>query len=245
MNFFEWFFSKQCPLCCEYQRDNNICFECFREVSFLTNACKKCQEPFDFNVEEIDTCQKCIEQDLNFYSSMKCAVVYNEFIKNLIIRFKNQSDFFLSNIFAKFILNSASDLFESDSIIIPIPLFYKRLIWRGYNQSYVLAKKLAYAKNIELANNIIFRIKDTNSQALKKFAQRHENMKDAFAVYDPRLVKNKKFIIVDDVITTGATVFECANKLHEYGAKKVDIIAVARRIKDPAYKNFHNVEMKS
>lgn len=232
-NFFEIFFSPQCPICCTPQNTNNICHECFGKVSFLNSACRKCQEPFEYEIPGIDICNKCTQLNYDFYSQMRCPLQYNEAIKNLVVRFKNQEDFSLAKLFAKFILNTAQDIFVNEAIIIPVPLFKKRLIWRGYNQSLVLANCIAKTLKCVTVNRALLRVKDTNSQALKTIQARMDNMQGAFAI-EPKyanFIKGKRCIILDDVITTGATVFECAKTLHKHGAGNIDIVSVARRLR--------------
>jgi len=225
-------FSCRCPVCNYEQAGNDICYLCFAQFTFLNNACKKCQEPFEYSVAGVDTCVKCANEELNFYSNMRCALVYNEILKNMIIRFKNNSDFVLKNIFNKFIRNCAQDLIQ-DSIIIPVPLYKKRLIWRGYNQSIVLAENLLKFTNATLLKEGLIRTKDTNLFQSKTIIQRKEKVVGAFIINSryKNYIKGKKITILDDVITTGSTVFECAKILSKYEPSEINIIAIGRRLK--------------
>ena len=112
-------------------------------------------------------------------------------------------------------------------IIIPIPLFKLRRIDRGYNQSYYIAKGVSKETGIPTENRIVKRIKNTISQTTLDHNERKENVGGAFTLSNKKIVQSKKIIILDDVITTGATVSELAKLLKENGAAKVFAISVA------------------
>ncbi len=240
---FRLFFVPQCPVCNEPQATDNICSACFNAISFLGAACRKCQEPFEYQVPGVDICEACNIKHLEFYNSMHCVIKYNETIKNLIVRYKNQSDFGLGHLFAKWIFNKDQNIFSSavddkfnQIILVPVPLFKKRIIKRGYNQSLLLVRCLSKFSNLSYLN-VLERTRDTNSQATKTIAERADNVKGAFALAKQyqSFVRGKNFIIVDDVITTGATLFECAKILHAAGAKNIELVAIARRLKKSHY----------
>lgn len=230
------FFQPQCPVCFDENETNNICAKCFSQVIFLQEACMKCQTPFDYIVPDMEICARCQELaetiDLKSYDKMFCALQYNELVKNLIVRFKNQQDFSLAKLFAKWLFakyNNAN-LNLQNVVIVPIPLYKTRLVQRGYNQSMLIAKEFAKLVNLPCIN-LLKRTRDTNTQATKTIQERHENVKGAFAV-DIRykdFIKGKNILLIDDVITTGATMFECAKALKN--ANSVQLLAVARRLR--------------
>jgi ComF family protein len=229
MHFLDIFFAKQCPGCFEIQDNNNFCSACFSRLSFIINACKMCQEQFDVVVPGVDVCLKCADRNFS-HSKMRCVFKYNEFVKQLILRFKNQSDFSLGKVLGRFLINALADF--GCEIVIPVPLFKNRLVWRGFNQSVFLARLIAKGSNI-MFMHALERVRNTNSQALKKIEERFANVDNAFLVSDSclSLIKGRKILLVDDVITTGATVFECAKVLMKSGAGDVKIGALARRMK--------------
>lgn len=238
MNFLNLFLPPRCPVCTKIQEDSKICYQCFSQISFLSNACAICQEPFDYVVHGIDTCLNCQKKKEKYeirnkkypIDGMKCALIYNETIKNLILRFKNGSDFSLLDIFATWIINSAQEQLKG-CIIVPVPLNKWRLLRRGYNQAQLLAKKITQKTGI-VHMNLLNRVKHTASQGFKTFKQRAENIKGAFEVADFEFVKNSNIFLLDDVITTGSTILECAKTLKKGGAGKVYAISLARRIKN-------------
>jgi ComF family protein len=106
-------------------------------------------------------------------------------------------------------------------IVIPVPLHKRRLRTRGYNQSELLARCICKREGLKLESGALRRIKDTTSQTHKHKDERIKNVFAAFAVVKPDVVKDKTILLVDDVITTGATLGECAIMLRHYGAKRI------------------------
>jgi len=116
----------------------------------------------------------------------------------------------------------------NDSIIIPVPLAKKRLRWRGYNQAEAIARELERIWLVPTTSDCLKRHKETKTQAELSKSERRENIKKAFTCENSALLKDKSIFLIDDVITTGATISECANVLLKNGAREVLGIAVAR-----------------
>jgi ComF family protein len=112
-------------------------------------------------------------------------------------------------------------------VIIPIPMHPKKQKKRGYNQSACFGKGLAEVWQIPQLEDGIEKLADTISQTKKSRKDRYENMKNGFKIPNPDLIKDKNILLVDDVITTGATLEVCANLLLEAGAKTVSIATIA------------------
>ncbi|MGI8784261.1 MAG: ComF family protein [Acidobacteriota bacterium] len=112
--------------------------------------------------------------------------------------------------------------------VIPIPLHPSRLRRRGYNQAELLARRLARAGGFPLCSRALRRTRKTQSQAGLSDRQRHDNVRGAFEVRRPRQVRNSDVILVDDVVTTGATVESCRKALVAAGAARVVVLALAR-----------------
>jgi ComF family protein len=120
--------------------------------------------------------------------------------------------------------NGFSDKFD---VILPVPLHFNRLIIRGYNQSDSLAKGLSESLQIEWRNDVLKRGIETETQISKTRLERYENMKDVFFVDKPEGLSEKRIVIVDDTLTTGATLESCVLALNDVGVKNVSIIAFA------------------
>jgi len=141
----------------------------------------------------------------------------------------------LSEILAPYLIEELAErrMYGSfnNPLIVPIPLHPARFKERGFNQAERIATLLLRYmndKNITIATNFLYRIKKTGKQTLRASKQeRYENIKNAFVVPHPEMVKNKDIILIDDVITTGATLAEAEKTLQKSGARNVLCVAVA------------------
>jgi len=122
---------------------------------------------------------------------------------------------------------AASSQYQDIDLVIPVPLHWKRLRTRGYNQSECIAQGIAAYLQVPLDTNHLIRHSATSSQTRKNRYQRYENMKSVFAICDETALKDKHILLVDDVITTGATIEACALELHRCGIRKLSIFALA------------------
>lgn len=112
-------------------------------------------------------------------------------------------------------------------LIIPVPLHRKREKSRGYNQSLCIAEGLGAKMQLPLSKNVLVKTIATSSQTRKGRFSRYENLKSAFGVQDESMLQGKNILLVDDVITTGATLEGCASVLYPAGIKDLSIAAVA------------------
>jgi ComF family protein len=119
---------------------------------------------------------------------------------------------------------SASDY----DVVIPVPLHWRRLWWRGFNQAALLAAEVARRLDLPLDTTAMSRRRFTTAQTSQHHDERVKNVRSAFAVTNPERVINRRVLIVDDVMTTGATVDECARVLIAAGAACVDVFTLAR-----------------
>ena len=132
---------------------------------------------------------------------------------------------------AKYLGNMLADMFCNRSLpvpdsIIPVPLHFFRLMTRGYNQATELAKPLTKKINVPLDTQICKRIRFSKPQSSLPLKQRTKNVRNAFAVNSD--VVYEHVLLVDDVVTTGATINELSRLLHLAGVKKIDVLACAR-----------------
>ena len=106
-------------------------------------------------------------------------------------------------------------------LIIPVPLHYRKRLERGYNQAEILAGQLSARFNKQLVSSVLKRVSNTRSQTYLNSQQRYANVKNAFRVNDKKAVKGKRILLVDDIVTTGATLYECSKVLRVAGALEV------------------------
>lgn len=119
---------------------------------------------------------------------------------------------------------------ETPDIIVPVPLHPKRLRSRGFNQSIIVAKPLAKRLGIAFDVDILVRATDPGPQVDRERKERIQAVKGIFAVKDPQTFKGKNVLLIDDVLTTGATVNECARVLKKAGAANVNVLTIARTL---------------
>jgi ComF family protein len=125
-----------------------------------------------------------------------------------------------------------SNRYTQFDYIVPLPLHYKRVKQRGYNQSELIATEVSRQLGVPLNTTNVYRIRNNESQTQKSLTERIENVKDLFALYDSTLFANKTILLIDDVITTGSTIIACCKalqnspniKIHIYTAAAADVI---------------------
>lgn len=116
---------------------------------------------------------------------------------------------------------------ENYDLIIPVPLHKERQRRRGYNQSEWFAKGLAESLNLEVSSEAVTRIRATMSQTRKSVFGRWQNVKDVFHVVQPEKIRGKRILLVDDVITSGATMEACGQKLLDAGCTSLSFVTIA------------------
>ena len=119
-----------------------------------------------------------------------------------------------------------NNFFDDIDAIVPVPLTRGRMFSRGYNQSLELAKGLRHITGIPIISNAVGRVNFTDSQTHKNRWQRNDNVRNAFRVKDGSLIQGKHILIVDDVVTTGATITECANEIMKSADVKISVLSL-------------------
>lgn len=122
----------------------------------------------------------------------------------------------------------AYGFFEGVDMIIPLPLSRKRERQRGYNQCLAIAYGIAQVKNIPIRTDVVKRVKNTETQTHKNPIERLENVQDAFLLQKPEVVKGKHVLLVDDVVTTGASLVACGRELEKAGGVVVSIFTLGQ-----------------
>jgi len=166
--------------------------------------------------------------DVEFASSF-CYFEKGNKIQALLhkLKYKDERDIgvYLGKIYGDVLLQVCA--LSGVDMILPVPLHSRRLKLRGYNQSEEIAKGMAKALNKDLELNNLFRIDDTGSQTRKNRYTRWENVRYAFGIKEPSRLEDKHILIVDDVVTTGATLEACCSVLSGIGGVKISIATIA------------------
>ncbi len=139
--------------------------------------------------------------------------------------------------FARWLKRAGAELLADADLILPVPLYPSRLWWRRFNQSAMLAMALSGLSGVPADCFLLKRVRRTPSQVGLSADQRRRNVAGAFRVEKggEAQVAGKKLIVVDDVITTGATAEACARVLKRAGAARVDVLALARAVEPTAF----------
>lgn len=218
-----------------------LCNQCRSGLSVVTSPlCLQCGMMFKSREGDDHLCAKCLKAEFVFRKA-RAFGVYNETLKNLIFCFKYQSKIQLEKPFAYFLLATFVRYWEPRDIdiIAPVPLHWKRMYQRGFNQAYLMIRKwpqIAPSFEIELGaiqieREILLRQQRTASQVGMSVRERRANIKNAFAVKAPAKIKGKRILLIDDVMTTGSTANECARVLLDGGARHVDVLTLAQALK--------------
>ncbi len=197
------------------------CLGCKKEIkSYL---CNECIESIPLELSDIPTPHlEHLYAVVNFDHPL-----LSRCIKELKYRFVKDLAKPLSSIVIKSI--EQNDLHLSSPIVIPVPLSHKRFNWRGFNQAELIARHLAEHFGWEIDTNVISRMKTSKPQAdIENKEEREMNIKDNFVPAPGIDVSNKDFILIDDVVTTGSTINECAKILKQSGAKSVIGLTIAK-----------------
>jgi ComF family protein len=164
------------------------------------------------------------------YDRARAAALYASTMRDLIQSFKYRDRHDGLPLFARWLAGAGAELLADADLLVPVPLYRSRLWSRRFNQSALLAHALAKLSGHDVDCYVLRRVKRTASQVGLTAAQRRRNVAGAFKVAASRAprVKNKRVVVIDDVVTTGATADACARALKRAGAARVDVLALAR-----------------
>ena len=177
-------------------------------------------------------CGQCLENPPKFHKN-RSALIYDDSSRDIILRFKHGDQTHAVKAFIPWLRQAGTELLNDADIIIPVPLHFRRLIKRRYNQADLIGRELSqYYPDITYYPDGLMRIKNTVSQGYKRAKDRKRNVSKAFQVSDKYNFKDKRILIIDDVYTTGATLNECAKTLYKSDASQVSCLTLARAVKD-------------
>ena len=164
------------------------------------------------------------------YRRARAAVRYDDVAAKLVHAFKYGDRLDLSPLLGRWMVRAGKDLFEGADALVPVPLHWRRLWARRFNQSAALAQAISRATTIPVTHAALRRVKATTQQVGLSRAERATNVQGAFRV-DPAgkaEVAGRRLIVIDDVLTSGATTDACARALLRAGAAQVDVLVFAR-----------------
>lgn len=208
----------------------HLCWDCRTEIKVLDGAmCDCCGDPVDGVPGMAYRCAWC-QAERPAFDLARSAVRYRGPARNAIQLMKYGAGLHVVGVWVPWLAacvrtHYAENRFDAVTFV---PMSPKRERERSYNQARLLAAGLASAMGLPLETDVIARVRDTGTQTRLTMKERRENVRDAFGARRAERVLHRRFLLVDDVITTGATVSACAAALKECGAAGVHVVSVAR-----------------
>ena len=213
-----------------------LCADCFRKTGFITEPfCTRCGVPFGHialgGAERL--CPGCRTAPPLFRQA-RAALRYDAQGRRLILPFKHADRAELAAVLAPQMTRAGGDLLREADLLVPVPLHRARLFRRRYNQAALLAKAVGRLADRPCVPDALVRVRATASLGEKSAAERAEEVAGAFAVRPSRVARlaARRVLLVDDVMTSGATANACAEVLLAAGVTSVDVLAAAR-VPDP------------
>ena len=206
-------------------------------LSFVyPSSCMICKTSLPDSPGLCDLCWDDIEvwnpdlHEVNFEHDFDQLVIlyqFNDCIRSLIHALKYREKTLPGQIFGRVLGQCIEGIVESDTAIIPVPLHSAKKRARGYNQSEIIARATGRISGLQVMTNALKRVRATPTQTRLSVLEREYNVQGAFRVLSPASVEGRKFFLIDDVITTGATLNACVQALRSAGALCVSVGAVA------------------
>lgn len=220
-----------CLICDEpVGKTATLCPDCWGRIHFVSSPfCQRCGTPFDIPVEDETLCGRCLSDPPAFLSA-RSAMLYDDASRPLILGFKHADRTHAAPALAVWMHRAGGEFLAQSDALVPVPLHRWRLFHRRYNQSALLAQQIGKRVQKPVLHDALERTRNTPNQGRLKRKDRQENVKGAFAVTPSGLnaIKDKKLVLIDDVLTTGATADECARTLLAGGAGSVHVLTLSR-----------------
>jgi ComF family protein len=215
-------------------RQGELCADCWSGLRFLQPPwCRLCGLPLPHAAAGAPLCGACAQAEPK-YDRARAALAYDEASRRLVIAFKHGDRLAGVPAFARWMTAAGAELLADADILAPVPLHRWRLLWRGYNQSAVLGSRIARLAGRSWRPDLLQRRRATASQQGLSARQRQDNVTSAAFNVRPRhlaRLDGAKVLLIDDVLTTGATLSACAMVLRRHGAARVDALALARVVR--------------
>lgn len=223
-------FPPRCPLCSDaIAAQDGVCAACWQGLAIPGHpCCATCQRPFSDSTHDGMICAACQAHPPE-HDGIAAATLYNEASRKLVLAFKHGGNIALAPWLARLIMARMPET-GPDWLVVPVPLHRWRIWRRGYNQSALLAGEIARESSARLIVDGLLRVRATPSLGGLNAAERQRVLKGAICV-NPReadAMRGAKILLVDDVLTSGATTGACIRALRKAGAGQVRIACFAR-----------------
>lgn len=231
----DFVFPPQCLKCRTLVAEpGTLCADCWGAIRFIAPPfCRCCGQPMSGEAAIGLVCGACLARPPAFEAA-RSVFLYDDASKPLVLSFKHGDRLDCAPAFGRWLKRAAADLLPQADLIVPIPLHWRRLFRRRYNQAAVLALALSRETGLPADTRALIRGRATPSQGeMRSARQRRINVSGAFAVPERarRTVKGRKILLVDDVFTTGATLNAAARALKRAGVQEIFAVTLAHVVR--------------
>ncbi|MDY6854804.1 MAG: ComF family protein [Thermodesulfobacteriota bacterium] len=229
----DFFFPTICFVCRkDIAPTQNVCKICSSHIKYISSPlCVQCGIPFLTKAGRDHFCGACLTSKI-YFNKARAVGYYEGVLQEEIHQFKFNKKTFLAKHLGALMANYELDSFDLDSydFIIPVPLHFKRLRERGFNQALYLSRYVGKRYDIPVDFKNLKRTRWRGPQVNLGKAERERNVNGAFVLYNKNRFRGKDVLLIDDVFTSGATVNECAKVLKKAGVSSVDVFTLSRAI---------------
>ena len=219
-----------CPSCRDLVTDNGLCPLCWGKVAFIAPPyCPRLGIPFAYDPGPGILSMQAIA-DPPAFARARAAVRYDDVARGLVHAFKYGDRIDLAPLLGGWMARAGAELLDGADALVPVPLHWRRLWTRRFNQSAALAAAISRTHGVAVAHAALRRVKATQQQVGLSRSERAGNVQGAFRVAPAAKaeVAGRRLILIDDVLTSGATADACARALLRAGAAQVDVLVLAR-----------------
>lgn len=219
-----------CPSCLARQNDDpdrlGLCADCAAQCAeFADPRCPACGGALD---GVLATCADCLQAADRPWQEAVSVFPFGGKVRELVHRFKYRGHTYLTRFFAEHMLQSWTRYGGGvPDVVTPVPLHWSKQVRRGYNQAELLAQQISKALRVPCVCPMRRR-RWTAQQAMLDFSARQDNMRNAFALTEPRAISGRHVLVVDDVMTTGATLADVTRTLQRAQPAAVSVLTAAR-----------------
>ncbi|WP_417523341.1 double zinc ribbon domain-containing protein [Marinovum sp.] len=227
----------QCLLCREMvETDFGLCGPCWRDTPFLGGlVCDGCGVPLPGdNAEEIAHCDACLTRPQG-WDRGRAALLYRDNGRRLVLGMKHNDRNDIARTGAMWLARAVKPLLRPHMLVVPVPLHWMRLMSRRYNQSARLAEALASELGLSYCPDLLKRVRRTRSLGRMTGAERRKLLEGAIRMHPGRrhrIAAGRPVLLIDDVLTTGATLSACAEVLRAAGAGTICAGVLARAVRE-------------
>jgi ComF family protein len=220
----------QCVACREPVDGEGVCAECWAKLSFIAKPyCPRLGIPFVYDPGPELLSMEAIANP-PAYRRARAAVRYDDVARTLVHALKYQDRTDLAPTMGRWMARAGRELLDEADVLVPVPLHWRRAWGRRYNQSGALTREIGRQSGVKVATEALRRVRPTEQQIGLSRAQRAANVQGAFKVAPDRTadIQGRRVVLVDDVLTSGATTDACARALLRAKAAEVDVLVFAR-----------------